>query len=53
MYVLYIENKERFLQYCDEIKDTCDHMALHGIDVLRKELLGKSSKICKIIFGIA
>lgn len=38
MYVLYIENKEKFLQYCDEIKNTCDHMASHRIDVLLKEI---------------
>ena len=41
MYVLYIENKEKFLQYCDEIKNTCDHMASHRIDVLLKEITGE------------
>ncbi len=41
MYVLYTENKERFLQYCNEIKKTCDHMATHRIDVLLKEIMGE------------
>lgn len=41
MKVMYIENKERFLQYCDEIKNTCDHMAIHRIDVLLKEITGE------------
>lgn len=41
MKVMYIENKERFLQYYDEIKNTCDHMAIHRIDVLLKEITGE------------
>ncbi len=42
MKVMYIENKERFLQYYDEIKNTCDHMAIHRIDVLLKEITGEA-----------
>lgn len=38
MNVMYIENKERFLQYCDDIKKNCDHMAAHRIDVILKEI---------------
>lgn len=41
MSVMYIENKERFLQYCNELKKSCDHMAKHRIDVLLKEITGE------------
>ena len=41
MYVMYMENREKFLQYCNELKKTCDHMATHRIDVLIKEITGK------------
>lgn len=38
MYVLYHENKEKFLAYCDEIKTKCDKMATHRIDTILKEI---------------
>lgn len=41
MYVMYMENRERFLQYCNELKNSCDHMAKHRIDVLLKEITGE------------
>lgn len=41
MNVMYMENKERFLQYCNELKKSCDHMARHRIDVLLKEITGE------------
>ncbi len=41
MYVLYHENKERFLNYCDEVRTKCDNMATHRIEVLLDEIIGK------------
>lgn len=41
MNVMYMENRERFLQYCNELKKLCDHMARHRIDVLLKEISGE------------
>lgn len=41
MYILYHENKERFLAYCEEVKTRCDNMAVHRINVLLKEITGK------------
>lgn len=41
MNVMYMENRERFLQYCNELKKSCDHMARHRIDVLLKEITGE------------
>jgi len=38
MYVLYHENKDRFLGYCNELKTRCDNMAAHRINVLLKEI---------------
>ncbi len=38
MYVLYHENKDKFLDYCNEIKTRCDNMAAHRIDVLLEEI---------------
>ena len=45
MFVMYKENKEKFLQYCDDIKKNCDHMAVHRINVLLKEITGKDSTV--------
>ena len=41
MYILYHENKDRFLAYCDEVKKKCDNMAKHRINVLLEEITGK------------
>ena len=41
MNVMYMENRERFLQYCNELNKSCDHMARHRIDVLLKEITGE------------
>lgn len=38
MYVLYHENKDRFLNYCTEIKTRCDNMSSHRINVLLEEI---------------
>lgn len=38
MYVLYFENKDKLLAYCDELKNKCDHMASHRISVILKGL---------------
>ncbi len=38
MYVLYHDDQDRFLTYCDEVKKKCDNMAVHRIDVLLKEI---------------
>ena len=38
MYVLYSENKDRFLGYCDELKNKCDNMARNRINVILKGL---------------
>lgn len=42
MYVLYHENKDKFLAYCDEAKTRCDNMAVHRINVLLKEITGEN-----------
>lgn len=41
MYVLYHENKDKFLAYCDEVKKKCDNMAKHRINVLLEEITGE------------
>ena len=41
MYVLYYENKDRFLAYCNELKNGCDNMAAHRINVLLEEITGE------------
>lgn len=38
MYVLYFENKDKLLAYCDELKNKCDHMASHRISVILRGL---------------
>ena len=39
MYVLYHSDNEKFLHYCEEIKKSCDKMAIHRITVLMKEII--------------
>lgn len=41
MYVLYRENKNKFLNYCDEVRTRCDNMAAHRINVLLKQITGE------------
>ena len=41
MYILYHANQERFLQYCDELKQDCDRMSAHRIKVLVEEIIRK------------
>lgn len=41
MYILYHENKDRFLDYCNELKTRCDKMAAHRINLLLKEITGE------------
>lgn len=41
MYVLHYENKDRFLDYCKELKTHCDNMAAHRIDVILEEITSK------------
>ena len=38
MYVLYFEDKNRLLAYCSELKNKCDNMANHRINVILKGL---------------
>ena len=38
MYVLYRENKDKFLAYCDELKASCDNMAAYRIEKLLEEI---------------
>ncbi len=38
MYVLYHDDKDRFLAYCDDVKKECDNMAAHRIDVIISKL---------------
>lgn len=38
MYVLYHENKDKFLAYCDKVKTRCDNMATHRINVILEEI---------------
>ena len=41
MYVLYHSDAEKFLQYCEKIKEDCDNMSRHRIDVLIGEIVEK------------
>lgn len=41
MYVLYHLDAEKFLQYCEELKEDCDNMSRHRIDVLIEEIVKK------------
>lgn len=41
MYVLYHSDAEKFLQYCEKIKEDCDNMSRHRIDVLIEEIVKK------------
>ena len=41
MYVLYYSDAEKFLQYCEKIKEDCDNMSRHRIDVLIEEIVKK------------
>ena len=41
MYVLYHSDAEKFLQYCEKIKEDCDHMSRHRIEVLVEEIVKK------------
>lgn len=38
MYVLYHADKDKYLQYCEELVKRCDKMSAHRIDVLTKEI---------------
>lgn len=38
MYVLYHADKNKYLQYCEELVKRCDKMSAHRIDVLMKEI---------------
>ena len=44
MYVLYHLDAEKFLQYCEELKEDCDNMSRHRIDVLIEEIVKSKSK---------
>lgn len=39
MYVLYHTDNEKFLQYCEQLKQDCDKMAAHRLGVLKKEIV--------------
>lgn len=39
MYVLHEVDGDRFLQYCDELSQRCDHMSAHRVEVLVKEII--------------
>lgn len=39
MYVLFSIDKERFLNYCEEVSKTCDRMSAHRIEVQVKEIV--------------
>lgn len=39
MYVLYHINEEKFLRYCDELKQNCDNMSAHRIQILTEEII--------------
>ena len=41
MYVLYHSDAEKFLQYCEKIKEDCDNMSRHRIEVLVEEIVKK------------
>ncbi|MFR6385231.1 MAG: RloB family protein, partial [Lachnospiraceae bacterium] len=45
MYVLYHSDAEKFLQYCEKIKEDCDHMSRHRIEVLVEEIVKNRNKI--------
>lgn len=38
MYVLYHENKDKFLAYCNELKARCDNMATNRIEKILEEI---------------
>lgn len=38
MYILYKADKNRFKEFCDKIKESCDHMSAHRVEVLEKEI---------------
>lgn len=40
MFVLYHENQNRFLDYCNELKTGCDNMSAHRINVILEEITG-------------
>lgn len=37
-YFEYHADKDKFSQYCEELKQSCDKMAAHRISVLTKEI---------------
>lgn len=39
MFVLYSVDKERFLNYCEELSKVCDRMSAHRIETLVKEIV--------------
>lgn len=39
MYVLHEIDGDKFLQYCDELSQRCDHMSAHRVEVLVKEII--------------
>ena len=39
MYLLYHADKEKFLNYCTDIKKDCDKMSRHRIEVLSEEIM--------------
>lgn len=41
MYVLYHTDEEKFLRYCDELKQKCDNMSAHRMQVLVEEIVKK------------
>ncbi len=41
MYVLYHSDAEKFMQYCEKIKEDCDNMSRHRIKVLVEEIVKK------------
>lgn len=45
MYVLYHSDAEKFLQYCEKIKEDCDNMSRHRIEVLVEEIVKNRNKI--------
>lgn len=45
LYVLYHADKDTFLQYCDELKQSCDKMVAHRIMVIIKEIKKYNKKL--------
>ena len=39
MYLLYHADKDKYLQYCEELVKRCDKMSAHRIDILTKEIM--------------